>query len=74
MRHEHITKGSQIRTQEGYLRINDRNAGGLFYCTEYIVNESGEYGPGEERNLTRQELQRIAHDADGRNHSFMYDD
>ena len=72
--YEHITEGTRIPTPSGEIRIDWRNAGGLFYCTEYTVNDSGELEPDGQRRLTLYELQSIAKDADGKNHCFVYDD
>lgn len=72
MKHEYIKDGSRIPIQGGELRIDGRNDAGLFYCTEFIVTEDGDLLEAGKRHLTRQELQRLAHDLDGKNHSFMY--
>lgn len=75
MRFDHITKGTEIITQEGKLICEDYN-GSIVYLREYLYNDETEVSDIDngERRLTLSEIGHVMREWDGNNHRVMWDE
>lgn len=69
-----ITNESVIDTLEGFLVVKSRNVGGLVYCDNYEVDETGIGMFTGERMLTLNEIAHAMHDVDGKNYRVRWED
>ena len=74
MKREHITKGTQIDTLDGFIVLKERNDGGLFYADEYTINDDGNPELSGVTKLTKSEIERTMKEIDGRNHSVIWEE
>ena len=73
MKTVHITKGSEINTQTGYLKVYGRGPE-LIYCEEFEIGENDEPVYTGDRNLTLSEIGHIMKEVDGKNYTVFWRD
>lgn len=67
----HITKGSIINTQNGYLKVYGRGPE-LIYCEEFEIDENDETVNIGTRALTLSEISHIMKEYDGQNYKVSH--
>ena len=71
MKKEIITKGMEISTEVGYLKVKGYN-GSIVYVDEYTDDEDGNEVV-EEKMLTLEEIGHEMKAVDGRNHDLIWE-
>lgn len=73
MKTVHITKGSIINTQTGYLKVYGRGPE-LIYCDEYEIDENDNEVYTGHTHLSLFDISKYMKDFDGQNYKVIFDE